>query len=250
MSGRPTIRRRLKTVGAFLAFLGRQPDCTLKGEEKIAWKQEVGSRLASLTDDALIRFGEIWRKRYDELEATRVSASTRANSLFVFVGVLTTGATIVSGSLVRAPLPLLIVIWIAAGLLVYSALGAAVLAVRSQLVTNWDIPRVDLNDTADERTLVLTNAVEVYIAAEQNKRRLANVTGCLRDGQIYALVALFVVATLVVLSVVASAARPPEVAGPDAGSPWPGQNSVVRPRSAERGAWVHIGTGDRQIGCP
>lgn len=226
MSG-STIRGRLETVRAFLAFFGRQSDRTLKGAEKIAWRQEVCGRLDSLSDDALIRFGEIWRKRYDELEANRVSASMRASSLFVFVGVLTTGATIVSGSLVRASLPLLIVIWMTAGLLVYFALGAAVLAVRSQLVTNWDIPRVDLDDTTDERTLVLTNAVEVYIAAEQNKCRLANVIGCLRDGQIYALLALFVVAILVVLSVVGSATRPPEVTSPGANSPSPGPSSVM-----------------------
>lgn len=164
---------------------GRQPDRMLKDEEKITWKGEVRSRLAGLPGDALIRLGEIWRKRYDELEATRVSASRQANSLFVFVGVLATGTTVVPASLARAPLPLLVVIWIAGGFLGVSALGAAVLAVRSQLVSNWGNPRGDLKDADDERALNVTHAVDVYVAAEQNKWRLGNVIACLRCGLRY-----------------------------------------------------------------
>jgi hypothetical protein len=70
------------------------------------------------------------------------------------VGVLTTGAGLIAQALVGAPWPLVALFVFFGALLLYSTVAAAVLAVRAQLVSNWDVPRLDLADATDERTAV------------------------------------------------------------------------------------------------
>jgi hypothetical protein len=204
---------------AFLAFLGRQPKGALEGPAKRTWKGQVRGDLARLADDDLDRFAAIWRRRYEELEDARLSASARAGSLFVFMGLIATATTFVAGSFAKSSGPPPPVIVAAAIVLGYFAVGAATLAVRSQLVGTWDIPRVSLEDATSARGIRLTNAVEVYISAEQNKHRLRNVIACLRDGQLYALISLFLLTSIVIIAVMAPPRGP--TAGAGSGSPLP-----------------------------
>lgn len=66
---------------------------------------------------------------------------------------LTTGAALIADSLVGAPWPLVAAFVIVGVALLYSTLAAAVLAVRAQLVGNWDVPWMKLSDATDEHTI-------------------------------------------------------------------------------------------------
>lgn len=205
----PIWRERLLEARNFLAFWGPLPDDTYRGEKKKAWERDLRRDLGARDDDTLDAFAARWQARYDEIEATRGTITGRAGSLLLFVGVLTTGAGLIAQALSGAPV-LVVALFISAGLLLlYSAVAAAVLAVRAQRVGQWDSPRIDVGDAVDQRSLRLKYAVEIYVAAEQNRLRLRRPVGMLRDGQLFAMGGIVFIAVLAVLSVSAAILKPP-----------------------------------------
>ena len=208
MSG-ATWRRRLRDFRDLLTFWGPVPDTTKSGETKEAWQRELRQALVGRTDETLDAFAARWQARYDETESARGTVTTRANSLLLFVGVITTGAGLIAQSLAGAPGTLVIGFIVFGIPLLYAAVAAAVLAVRAQLVGQWDTPRIDVADATDERSVKLKYAVEIFVAAEQNRARLRRPVGLLRDGQYYAIAGIALIALLAILSVTAAALTPP-----------------------------------------
>lgn len=217
----PTWRERFLEARDFLAFWGPLPDDTYRGDQKTAWERDLRRDLWSRDDDTLDAFAARWQARYDEIEATRGTITGRAGSLLLFVGVLTTGAGLIAPALSGAP-ALIVGLFIIVGiLLLYSGVAAAVLAVRAQRVGQWDSPRIDMGDAADQRSLRLKYATEIYVAAEQNRLRLRRPVGMLRDGQLFAMGGIIFIALLAVLSVTAAIVKPPAPAAAPVASPAP-----------------------------
>jgi hypothetical protein len=207
----PVWRKRIAEAWAVFLFLGRASDDTKKDDELATWEADVRSELGKRDDATLDAFAARWQSRYDEIEATRGTVNTRANSLLIFVGVLATAAGLVVQSMAGAPVPILILLVVFGVPLFYSWVAAVTLAVRAQRVTRWDSPRVDISDAIDARSARLKYAAEIYVAAEQNGLRLRAPVGILRDGQLYAIVGIFLIATIVALSVTATIAKSPGV---------------------------------------
>lgn len=223
----PSWRDRLDEFWHLLLFLGRLPDETRKGEDKRSWERELRRELGARDDATLDAFAARWQARYDEIEATRGTITTRTNSLLLFVGVLITGAGLIAQSIAGAPGPFVLLLVLVGIPLLYSGVAAAVLAVRAQRVGRWDSPRVDVVDAANERSVRLQYAVEIYVAAEQNRLRLRAPVGMLRDGQLYAILGIALVAAIVALSVSATLVKPTgSVIGPLA-SPAPSASSAA-----------------------
>lgn len=198
---------RLAEARDFLMFWGPVPDETKAGTERAEWERETRESLGRRDNATLDDFASRCQARYDETEATRSTITTRANSLLLFVGVLTTGGSLIAQSLAKAPGPLVIGLVVLGVLLLYAAVAAVVLAVRAQLVGHWDTPRIDVEAAVGERSVKLTYAVEIYIAAEQNRARLRRPVSFLRDGQYYAIAGTVLVALLASLSVAAALVR-------------------------------------------
>jgi hypothetical protein len=199
----------LDYVVAELRFWETLNDETLKGGEKEHWKHQLRVDLEAIDDDALASLTEISRRRYEEQEATRGSVASRGTSLLLFVGVITTGATLVGGSL-ESVLPVVLVATLVAGaLLLYACLAVAFLAIRAQEVTMWEVPHVDPTDAVNKRSLAVTYALEIEAAAQQNKLTLRNRVAYLANAQRWARRAVILVVVLAILSVAAAATKPP-----------------------------------------
>lgn len=162
-----------------------------------------------LPDKSLDAFAARMQARYDEIETTRGSIAAWADSLLLFVGVLTTGAALIAQSLVGVPWPSSRCSYFFGALLLYSTVAAAVLAVRAQLVSNWDVPWINHAGVTDERAVKVIYAVEILVAVEQNKVRVRRPVAFLRDGQKYAIAAIAFIAVLAALSVAAAMLKPP-----------------------------------------
>jgi hypothetical protein len=222
----PTWHARLEELRDFLKFWGPLQDDTRSGDEKKTWKADLRRQLDTRDDKTLDAFAARMQARYDEIETTRGSIATRANSLLLFVGVLTTGAGLIAQALVGAPWPLVALFVFFGALLLYSTLAAAVLAVRAQLVSNWDVPWINHADATDERAVKVIYAVEILVAVEQNKVRVRRPVAFLRDGQKYAIAAIAFIAVLAALSVAAAMLRPPTYAADPGASPVPSALAV------------------------
>lgn len=219
---------------AFLKFWGPLEDTTKTGDEKKAWKADLRGQLETRDDETLDAFAARMQARYDEDQATRHSVAGRANSLLLFVGVLTTGAALIADSLVGAPWPLVVAFVIVGASLLYCTLAAAVLAVRAQLVGNWDVPWMNLTDATDEHAIKVIYATEILVAVEQNKIRVRRPVAFLRDGQKYGIAAIALIAALAVLSVMAAIVKPPGAA--DAGTPRPSSAPAASPAPPSQSA--------------
>ena len=211
----------LDYVIASLWFWETLSDGTKKDDEKKAWKLQLRAELEAIDDETLAGLTEISRRRYEEQEATRGSVASRGTSLLLFVGVITTGATLVGGSL-ESVLPLVFVATLVAGaFLLYACLAVAFLAIRAQEVTMWEVPRVDPTDATSKRSLAVTYAVELEAATQQNKLTLRNRVAYLADAQRWARRAVILVVVLAILSVAAAATKPPSTPSTPAVTPVP-----------------------------
>lgn len=209
-------KRRLSDLGSFLNIL--QPmriQEVQDGEAKIAWKNDVRRHLTALSTEDLDSVSALWIARLEESEATRVSVNSRANNLLLFVGVLTTGAALVARTLESADSSWALATIVVGALLLWGALSTAVLAVRAQRVGVWDSPWIDIGELQNSKSLRVERVVQLYVAAHQNKNRLRGPVGLLAHAQSYALVSLFLVASLAILSVLA----PPSSAEPQSEPP-------------------------------
>lgn len=209
-----------------LLFMGRLEDETKSGADKSEWKARLRRELGSRDDKTLDALSARLQHRYDEIEATRASVHARANSLLLFVGVITAGAGLIGQSLTSAP-TLLVAAFVVVGLLLlYSIVGATVLAVRANLVSNWDTPWIDHQEATDERAIRVLYATEILVAVEQNKIRVRRTVAFLANAQQYAGAAIALLALLAMLSVTAAILKPPG-GGPAASEP--PAASLVRP---------------------
>jgi hypothetical protein len=201
---------RLTRLRAWLdEALGRRPPPGLmEGNEKRAWKREVAQALGALETDELEAIVDLWRSRFEDVESARASINARANGLLPFVGVITAGAALVSTVLVDAhPLPVVLaagaglVLLFASALTVYFAAGV-------QRVAFWDAPWLDLADPNWQATPRISRAVEIYVAAHQNRLRLQVPVVLLSRAQWWARVALFALVVFVVFAVGAALSKP------------------------------------------
>jgi hypothetical protein len=199
-----------KQIRDFLVFWEKLPDLAYQpGPEKEAWKGELRTRIGAIPDDTLGDFIEIWRRRYEQSEADRVSSASRANALLTLIGVITAATTLIVSSTAGAWLPLQLAVLVTGFLLLVSVAAAVWLAVRVQQVSNWDVPRVEPEAASSVRNQRLTHAVELMAAADQNRKRLNNVIGYLRDAQGWALIAIVLLVVLAPLAVGASFTKQP-----------------------------------------
>ncbi len=216
-----TWRARLLGARDFLAFWGPLADDTYRGDTKKTWEADLRRDLGSRDNDTLDAFAARWQARYNEIEATRGTITGRAGSLLLFVGVLTTAASLIAPALSGAP-KWIVGLFIIVGLfLLYAGVAAAVLAVRAQRVSQWDSPRIDVSDAIDQRSVRLKYATEIYVAAEQNRLRVRRPVGMLRDGQLFAMGGILFIAMLAVLSVTAAIVKRPTPAAAPVAPPAP-----------------------------
>lgn len=211
----------LDYVIASLRFWEALSDETKKGDEKEAWKHQLRAELEVIDDEPLASLTEISRRRYEEQEAARGSVSSRGTSLLLFVGVVTTGATLVGGSLESVSPFILAATLVVGAFLLYACLAVAFLAIRAQEVTTWEVPRVDPTDATNKRSLAVTYALEVVAATQQNKPTLGNRVAYLADAQRWARRAVILVVVLAILSVAAAATKPPSTPSTPAVTPVP-----------------------------
>jgi hypothetical protein len=196
----------LGDIGEFLQFWELLPDPKGGLDEKA--KKALRARLDGLSDKSLASYTEFLQRRYEEQQAAADSVASRGGSLFVFVGIITTGGTLLAGLATPAN-PLLL--WLVLGFgfcLLYATFAAAFLAVRSQQVSVWAVPRLTPEDGTSKRALDLTLAVELMTAVEHNKQTQRNLVSYLRDGQGWARLVLLFVVLLAAIVVVANATKP------------------------------------------
>lgn len=229
----PSTRGRMasREVVVFLRFWEHLADRTKKGDARKAWKRDLRRPLEALPADVLAVVVESARRRFDAQQASRASLATRAGLLLVFAGVAGTAAMFVAATLTFvAPIALILLAVVGAGLL-YAAIATAVLAVRSQPLGLWEVPRLDLEDGTDQRSLVLADTVEVLAANDQNRATLANAAAYLDEAQRWALIGIVLIALLAPLSVLATAGRSAPGGVVSLGSPEPGASHSPQPPS-------------------
>ncbi len=186
------------------------------------------ARLDKLSDKSLASYTDFLWRRYEEQQSGADSVASRGGSLFVFVGILTTGATLLAG-LATPENPLLFVLVLAFGFcLFYATFAAAFLAVRSQQVSVWAAPSLSPEDGTNKRALDLTLAADLMAAVEHNKQTHQNLVAYLRDGQVWARLVIFFVVVLAAIVVSANATKPTVVGG----SPTPAPFSTHAPYPA------------------
>jgi hypothetical protein len=190
-------------------------------EASQAWQEETKTNLERLPDEVLDSLIGDSSRAYDEVEAARGSATTRASALLVLVGVLNGLGAFTATTLAGAH-PILagayIVVAVALG---YFAVGTAFLAIRAQQVATWHKPHVPPHDIAGARHHRRLRAFEIYAASRLNRHGLSEVVGYLRDAQVYALITIVLLAILTVVAATTSATKTsiPAVSATPAPSP-------------------------------
>jgi len=228
----------LGDIGEFLRFWELLPDPKGGLDEKA--KKALRARLDGLSDKSLASYTEFLQRRYEEQQAAADSVASRGGSLFVFVGIITTGGTLLAGLATPAN-PLLL--WLVLGFgfcLLYATFAAAFLAVRSQQVSVWAVPRLTPEDGTSKRALALTLAVELMTAVEHTKQTQRNLVSYLRDGQVWARLVLLFVVLLAAIVVVANATKPTAAIASTTASP------VVSPASYPSPATTLVPSGNSQ----
>jgi hypothetical protein len=198
-----------KQLRDFIVFWEKLPDRAYqRGPAKDEWVAGLRARVGAVPDSQMEALTEFWRRRYADLEGDRTSSTARGNALLGLVGVITAATTLIIGSAAQSALPWQVALF-AIGTLLLAALTATVwLAIRVQQVGDWDEPYIEPEDALSSRNLRVKEAVEFWAAAEQNRTRINNVIGYLRDAQRWALVAIALLVLLAPVSVVASATKP------------------------------------------
>jgi hypothetical protein len=198
-----------KYVVDTLRFWDAFPDERKQGEAAVVLEAGIRASVEAMDDDARGQFVEIARRQYEEQDATRASVTSRASTLLLFVGVISTGATVVAASLQTAQPLILIAILIDGAALLYACLAVAFLAVRAQEVATWTGPAIYAKQGTSAQALKATDAVEHAVAWEQNKPGIQHLVGYLLNAQRWARRAIILVVILAVLSVAAAATKPP-----------------------------------------
>lgn len=194
-------------IRQFLTFWRR-----IKPEERpeasASWEEATRAAIERLPDGVLDVLIEDSYRTYDEIEAARGSATARASALLVVVAVLNGLAALTATTLSGAH-PILATAYVGVVLVLgFFAVGTAVLAIRAQQVATWNRPHVRPADIAGSRHHRLLRAFDVYVASRLNRHGLREVVGYLRDAQAYALITIFLLATLTVVAAATAATKP------------------------------------------
>jgi hypothetical protein len=191
-----------------LCFWEALPDDRKKDDEARALETKLRGAIGRMDDDTLSHFTDIALRQYAEQAATQASVASRGSALLLFVGVVSTGATVVAGSLTTSAPLLLGVTLLVGGCLLYACLAVAFLAVRAQEVATWTVPAIYPRDATAARTVAVEEASQHAFAYEQNKAGLQHLVAYLADAQRWARRAIVLVVTLALLSVASAATKP------------------------------------------
>lgn len=190
-----------------LRFWDTFPDERKTGEAEAQLEARVRVAVVAMADDTRSDFREIARRQYAEQEAIKVSVTGRASTLLLFVGVISTGATVVAASLASTQLIVLGLTVLVGGCLMYGCLAVAFLSVRAQEVARWVVPDLDPSEAADARALAVEDTVRHTVAYQQNEPGVRHLVAYLADAQRWARRAVILVVLLAILSVLASATK-------------------------------------------
>ncbi len=225
-----------KFIRDTMRFWDTFPDERKKGDAAKQFEAEIRTAVEKMDDDARVKFAEIARRQYAEQEATKASVASRASALLLFVGVISTGTTVVGASLATALPVVLVLVVVVGACLLYACLAVAFLAVRAQEVATWVAPAIYPDDAMTSRVLTVKEAVEHAVSYQQNKAGVRHLVAYLADAQRWARRAVILVVVLAMLSVLAAATKPlpssPAAAGPSVtstASPAPSQQSSATP---------------------
>jgi hypothetical protein len=198
-----------KFIRDTMRFWDTFPSERKTGDAAKQLEAEIRTAVDGMGATARVTFAEIARRQYAEQEATKASVASRASALLLFVGVITTGTTVVGASIAAAHPVVLGLVVVVGGCLLYACLAVAFLAVRAQEVATWVVPAIFSKDGKTATALTAKDAVEHAVSYEQNKAGVSHLVAYLADAQRWARRAVILVVLLAILSVIAAATKPP-----------------------------------------
>jgi hypothetical protein len=191
-------------------FWEELPVEVLKGSDLRQRKAEHVATIATMAPTVRKQYLDMVRRWYAEQDATRTSITSRAATLMLFVGVITTGATLVAANLQTGVDALRIALFVVGGLLLYACVAIAFGAVRAQGIARFTSPSLTPNEVvAAGRNLDIEEAAEYATAYEQNQPILANQAAYLKFGHLWARRAIILAVMLAILVVASAATKPP-----------------------------------------
>jgi hypothetical protein len=194
---------------ATLRFWDAFPDERKTGEAAEQLQDELRATVEKMDMETRVVFGEIARRQYGEQEATKASVTSRASTLLFFVGVITTGTTLVATSLPGTHVAVAIAMVVVGVCLLYAGLAVAFLSVRAQEVSMWTAPEISATEARNVRVVTVADAVEHAFSYAQNEAGVRHLVAYLADAQRWARRAVILVVVLAALSVAAAATKPP-----------------------------------------
>lgn len=217
-------------------FLEVLPDDTLEGGALKARKAEHHAVSAAMAEPQRRAYLEMARRWYAEQDGTKSSITSRASSLMLFVGVISTGATLVVSS-VSTPVEILRWLVVAVGAaLLFACVAIAFGAVRAQGVRRYTAPFLSPEAAAAAGTaLDVEEAAEYAVALEQNKKILANLVAYLDYAHKWARRAVVLIALLASLALAAAVVKPAAGAASPASDAAPAAPTSPVPTPP----WVH-----------
>lgn len=200
----------LADVGGLLQFWKPPQDRRLKGDAADRRLGEIRTQVVEMDRYARERFAEIAKEQFDEQDHIRADVAGRASQLLLFVGVVSTGTTIVAASFSSSSLRVTALTLIIGLALLYACLAIAWLAVQAQRVRDWSRPGITPSDVTSVLGLEIENTARTHFDATQNKLAVDDLVAHLRDAQWWARTAIVLVTILAVLAVAASATKRPD----------------------------------------
>lgn len=195
---------------ALIQFWKPPDDKRLTGDDARRALNEIRSTVTGMDPAARERFGKIAEDEYADQDAVRSDVAGRASQLLLFVGIVSTGTTIVAASLSSSSPVVTGVTLVCGASLLYACLAIAWLAVQAQRVQMWSRPGIKPDDVTSGPSLEIELAARTYFHASQNKIVVADLVAHLRDAQWWARTAIFLIAVLAVLSIIGTATKRPE----------------------------------------
>jgi hypothetical protein len=204
---------RLRKVWNWVDFWSRLDPPELVSEEQ---KARIREEIRKMSPETRSFLTDVWVRQdanfFQDLESIR----RRGSSLLAATGVITGVVTLLVpiAAFIHASISptsftaraLLGLTALAFFVIIYCAAGTVILAIRSQQVDYWG--QTELKPVADRSTVgyELLYASSLYITYTDNVSRLRSPAGYLRQAQSYFRVLVLALASLVVASVLASAA--------------------------------------------
>lgn len=178
-------------------------------EFREGWSAAQREALCGLSNDQLDSFCDEWQRRNQAVEGTKTSSESRANALLAVIGLLNGLAAIASGSLAGASLPWPPLFVVFGVVVLYSAMGTAVLALRVGGVRAWTDSVLTPDEMKDPRSSRIERAHQQYVVARQNRKVASVGVGYLRDAQTWAVIAVVALAGLAATATLATLTKGP-----------------------------------------